>query len=140
MKKYKVIRDYDVLTKGDIFELTPNNTYVCRVEESDNDCTYKSTITVSLLYMAKAMKEGSVIELDPQDTTNYKRLYEKYKTSWDNTFDYLTKLAEEYQKDIDHTLGQYANDEIDECQKIERTTVYANLRKQCNLTLNKLKA
>lgn len=140
MKKYKVIRDYDALSKGDIFELTPDNTYVCHVEEENDGCTYRSTITVSLLYMAKAMKEGYVIELDPEDTTNYKRLYEKYKASWDRTHDYLNKLADGYQNDINQTLAKYANNEIDECQKIERTTVYANLCKQCELTLNKLKA
>lgn len=140
MKKYKVIKDYDVLTKGDIFELTENNTYVSKAERSDNDCVYQSTITVSLLYMADAIADGCVIELNPEDTTNYKKLYLSYAKNWKELYQYLVDMRDQYQEDIDSVLTMFTNGEVEECQKLERTTVLANLRKQCELTLEKMKA
>lgn len=139
MKKYKVVKDFDILTKGDIFELTEENKYVCNVKESSDGFSYNSTVTISPLYMAKAMKEGYVIELDPQDTTNYKRLYEIYKNSWDKTFNALQKWGADYQADIENAVKEYNAGNMPECQKLETTTVLANLIKQIEDVKAKMK-
>lgn len=139
MKKYKVVKDSDVLTRGDIFTLTNDNHYTCYNNSSSNGYTYNTSITVGQLYMAKAISDGVVIELDPTDTTNYKQLYLKYKAAWDNTNDAIIKLRSKYQQDIDDVLNDFGDGKIAECQKVEATTVLVNLLKQLDDLQNKLK-
>lgn len=139
MKKYKVVKDFDILTKGDVFTLNDDRSYTCTVKESANSFTYSSTITVSPLYMAKAIHEGNVIELNPEDTTNYKKLYTTYKASWDNTMLMLNKLLVGYNQDLNEVIAEFNAGKLAECLKLEKTTVLANLIRQVEDIKSKMK-
>lgn len=126
--KYKVIKDFGIAEKGDIFvnsEETPN---YFSMEVSEND-TYKNMGMTEDLIEAYA-KQGYLIRVEEVQSAD----------KIDEVVAHINELMEAYANDRAEVEEKYANQEIPTCVKVEAETVYYNLTKALTEIKNKLTA
>lgn len=121
-KTLKVIKPFFVMEEGDTFELTDNNSYISKYEEScevgnDNNesmsSSYKSEYEIGSDF-AKQLIEGGYLA---EDTSK----------EFVNVFDEIAKLHELYVDDLTNLDVEYANQPA--CLKVEKETVLGNMIK-----------
>lgn len=118
--KFKVVKEFDSLRKGDILESSNENPDVFVFEEETED-KYRY-ISYSENILDALEDEGYVIELDDDDDEEDLNVICK-------AIDEIDQLLEQYDKDNETITEKFANNEIPYCAKVEADTVHFNLTK-----------
>ena len=126
--KYKVIKDFGIAEKGDIFVNSEEMPNYFSMEVSEND-TYKNMGMTEDLIEAYA-KQGYLIKIEEV------RSLDKI----DEVVAYINELMEAYANDHAEVEEKYVNQEIPTCVKVEAETVYYNLTKVLTEIKNRLTA
>lgn len=126
--KYKVIKDFGIAEKGDIFVNSEEMPNYFSMEVSEND-TYKNMGMTEDLIEAYT-KQGYLIKIEEVQSTD----------KIDEVVAYINELMEAYANDHAEVEEKYANQEIPTCVKVEAETVYYNLTKVLTEIKNRLTA
>ena len=118
--KFKVVKEFDSLRKGDILESSNENPDVFVFEEETED-KYRY-ISYSENILDALEDEGYVIKLDDDDDEEDLNVICK-------AIDEIDQLLEQYDKDNKTITEKFANNEIPYCAKVEADTVHFNLTK-----------
>ena len=118
--KFKVVKEFDSLRKGDILESSNENPDVFVFEEETED-KYRY-ISYSENILDALEDEGYVIELDDDDDEEDLNVICK-------AIDEIDQLLEQYNEDNETITEKFANNEIPYCAKVEADTVHFNLTK-----------
>lgn len=118
--KFKVVKEFDSLRKGDILESSNENPDVFVFEEETED-KYRY-ISYSENILDALEDEGYVIELDDDDDEEDLNVICK-------AIDEIDQLLEQYDEDNKTITEKFANNEIPYCAKVEADTVHFNLTK-----------
>ena len=118
--KFKVVKEFDSLRKGDILESSNENPDVFVFEEETED-KYRY-ISYSENILDALEDEGYVIELDDDDDEEDLNVICK-------AIDEIDQLLEQYDEDNETITEKFANNEIPYCAKVEADTVHFNLTK-----------
>lgn len=121
-KTLEVIKAFDVLDEGDIFELTADGKYyVCEYEEENNAfegisdfrSTYSTSYKISAEYAKLLVTTGILKEVKEEESSDFV-----------NVFDEIDRLLNEYNQDL-----KTIDDKLPTVLKVEKTTVLENLIK-----------
>ena len=122
--KYKVVKDFGSLIKGDILEQR-GDVYV--LEERINIDGYTSYRYAEFDKEAldEEVNSGRIITIEDELTDDYaKRL--------NDTIDLLNELDKKYYEDYNKLMEEYEKGDVPTCLKVEAETVYENLGKLVN--------
>lgn len=117
--KYKVVKEFSILEKGDILEdVKKNGINTIRIDKVDNNNKHVSVI-YDEDYIQYLLEIGNIVEV----------------TETSNAIDLINNLLEMYEDNIEEVEEKASRGEIQPCVKLEAETVYYNLNK----VLNKIK-
>lgn len=117
--KYKVVKEFSILEKGDILEdVKENGINTIRIDKIDNNNKHLSVI-YDEDYIQYLLEIGNIVEV----------------TETSNAIDLINNLLEMYEDNIEEVEEKASRGEIQPCVKLEAETVYYNLNK----VLNKIK-
>ena len=120
-KTLEVIKPFDILDEGDVFELTADGKYyVCEYNEENNafegisdfSSTYSTSYKISVEY-AKLLISAGILKATEEENAAFV-----------NVFDEIDRLLNEYTKDLNNIDGKMPT-----VLKVEKTTVLENLIK-----------
>ena len=120
-KTLEVIKPFDILDEGDVFELTADGKYyVCEYNEENNafegisdfSSTYSTSYKISVEY-AKLLISAGILKATEEENAAFV-----------NVFDEIDRLLNEYTKDLNNI-----DDKMPTVLKVEKTTVLENLIK-----------
>lgn len=120
-KTLEVIKPFDILDEGDVFELTADGKYyVCEYNEENNafegisdfSSTYSTSYKISVEY-AKLLISAGILKATEEENAAFV-----------NVFDEIDRLLNEYTKDLNNV-----DDKMPTVLKVEKTTVLENLIK-----------
>lgn len=120
-KTLEVIKPFDILDEGDVFELTADGKYyVCEYNEENNafegisdfSSTYSISYKISVEY-AKLLISAGILKATEEENAAFV-----------NVFDEIDRLLNEYTKDLNNIDGKMPT-----VLKVEKTTVLENLIK-----------
>lgn len=128
MNKFKVIKDFGSVLKGDTFTYDDNSElYICDVR-GDN---FSRFMAIDANTLKAFLDKGFVMEVnakkDKCDCTKVK-----------DCVKFIDDLLEQYESDLKTTLDKFNKGEIQPCVKVEAETVYYNLTKVLNAIKDKL--
>ena len=128
MNKFKVIKDFGSVLKGDTFTYDDNSElYICDVR-GDN---FSRFMAIDANTLKAFLNKGFVMEVnakkDKCDCTKVK-----------DCVKFIDDLLEQYESDLKATLDKFNKGEIQPCVKVEAETVYYNLTKVLNAIKDKL--
>lgn len=130
--KYKVIKEFGCLKKGDILENSVEEPEIFTFEE-ENDNKYRY-FSISDDLLNEYIEDEYVIEI--ADTEEENDDEESYADHLENlickTVDEIDKLLESYEKDKEEAKTKYEAKQISTHDMVEAETVYANLEKVLN--------
>lgn len=124
-KTLEVIKAFDVLDEGDVFELTEDGKYyVCGYEEENNafegisnlSSTYSTSYKISVEYANLLVATGILREVKEEESSDFV-----------NVFDEIDRLLAQYNQDL-----KTIDDKMPTVLKVEKTTVLENLIKVLN--------
>lgn len=130
--KYKVIKDFDSLKKGDMLvRSTEEPSIFYFEEETDNSykfVSYNDTIIQDLL------ENGYVVDIEDEDDCS------DSENKIDKVIAEIDSLLEKYKQNNEEITEKVANSELPLCAKVEADTVHGNLTKVLNHIKNMLKS
>lgn len=126
--KYKVVKEFDSLKKGDILENSTEDPEIFSFEE-ETDTKYKYvSYSKSIIDDLVASKYLTLIEVNDEDEND-----EDYEDLLENkicaVIDEIDNLLEQYQKDNETVHSKFGNNELPYCAVVEADTVHKNLEK-----------
>lgn len=124
--KYKVVKEFDSLKKGDILENSIEDPEIFSFEEeTDTKYRYISFNKEAIDHLVDD-KFLTLIEVEDEDITCYSDYLENKIC---NTIDEIDKLIEQYNKDNESAHSKFENNEVPYCAVVEADTVHKNLIK-----------
>lgn len=127
--KYKVIKEFDSLKKGNVLENVEDPEIYSFEEETEN--TYKY-VSYSEDIIKDLEDKGYLLPLeetvDKDNCTYCQELEDKICS----VIDEIDSLLKQYQKDNEDVSEKFANGELPYCAKVEADTVHTNLTKVLN--------
>lgn len=127
--KYKVIKEFDSLKKGNVLENVEDPEIYSFEEETEN--TYKY-VSYSEDIIKDLENKGYLLLIEEtvnEDNCNYCQELENKICS---VVDEIDDLLKQYQKDNEEVSEKFANGELPYCAKVEADTVHTNLTKVLN--------
>lgn len=125
--KYKVVKEFDSLKKGDILENSNEDPEIFFFEE-ETDTKYKY-ISYGKFIIDDLVADKYLTLIEEEDECTYCQDLEDKICS---TIDEIDSLLEQYQKDNNEVSEKFANGELPYCAKVEADTVHTNLTKVLN--------
>lgn len=125
--KYKVVKEFGSLKKGDILENSEDPQFFTLEEESDNVYRYISLSDTTVEAYVKDDYLAEVIE-DDED--------EELLNIISEAVDQIDEMIKQYDEDNALVTDKFSKNEIPYCAKVEADTVHYNLKK----ALNKIKS
>lgn len=124
--KYKVIKEFDSLKKGDILENSKEDPEIFSFEE-ETDTKYKY-VSYNKTIIDDLVKDKylTLIEVEDEQETDYSDYLEDKICS---TIDEIDKLLEQYKNDNESVHAKFADNEVPYCAVVEADTVHSNLSK-----------
>lgn len=128
MNKFKVIKDFGSVLKGDTFTYDDNSElYICDVR-GDN---FSRFMAIDENTLKAFLNKGFVMEVNAKkDKCDCIKVKDCVK--------FIDDLLEQYESDLKATLDKFNKGEIQPCVKVEAETVYYNLTKVLNAIKDKL--
>ena len=137
MERYKVIEEFGIAQKGDVFDkvqLDDEVVYVMEREEELNDGDLKA-----MSYSGMTLDEDT---MEKRIEMNQVKVIEDTEDEADDTLvkveEYIDSLVEQYETDHKVMLESFEKGEIQPCVKVEAETVYFNLIKVLNAIKDKI--
>lgn len=127
--KYKVIKEFDSLKKGNILENNEDPEIFSFEEETENSYKY---VSYSEDIIKDLVKKDYLLELEAEKEEDECAYWQDLENRICSTIDEIDALLEQYQKDNDEVSERFANGELPYCAKVEADTVYTNLTKVLN--------
>lgn len=127
--KYKVIKEFDSLKKGNVLENVEDPEIYSFEEETEN--TYKY-VSYSEDIIKDLEDKGYLLPLEEivsEDNCTYCQELEDKICS---VVDEIDSLLKQYQEDNEDVSEKFANGELPYCAKVEADTVHTNLTKVLN--------
>lgn len=127
--KYKVVKEFGSLKKGDILENSVEEPQIFVFEEeTDNKYRY---VSLSDDLVDIYAEDGYLIELTETVRDDDEELIDTIAKAVDQ----IDNMIKQYDEDNESVTEKFANNEIPYCAKVEADTVHYNLKK----ALNKIK-
>ena len=125
--KYKVVKEFDSLKKGDILENSKEDPEIFSFEE-ETDTKYKYvSYSKSIIDDLVAGKYLTLIE--DEDECGYECICDCLKDKICLAIDEIDNLLEQYEVDNKTVHEKFADNEIPYCAVVEADTVHKNLEK-----------
>ena len=118
--KYKVVKEFDSLKKGDILENDLKDVDIFSFEE-ETETTYKY-ISYSTDIIENLVEQGYLVEVEEEEENTPIDVINK-------AIDEIERLIVQYKKDNEEVTEKVANNELPYCVKVEADTVHSNLTK-----------
>lgn len=129
--KYKVIKEFGCLKKGDILENSVEEPEIFTFEE-ENDNKYRY-FSISDDLLNEYIEDEYVIEITDTEEDDDEEFYaDRLESLICKTVDEIDKLLESYEKDKEEAKTKYEAKQISTHDMVEAETVYANLEKVLN--------
>lgn len=126
--KYKVIKEFDSLKKGNVLENNEDPEIFSFEEETENSYKY---VSYSEDIIKDLVKKGYLLELETEEEDEF-TYCQDLENRICSTIDEIDSLLEQYQKDNDEVSEKFASGELPYCAKVEADTVHTNLTKVLN--------
>lgn len=122
--KYKVVKEFDSLKKGDILENSTEEPEIFAFEE-ETDTKYKY-ISYGKFIIDDLVKEGylTLIEVLDEDSN-----LEELENKICSVVDEIDRLLDAYEKDNDEVHSKFEENKLPYCAVVEADTVHKNLSK-----------
>ena len=127
--KYKVIKEFDSLKKGNVLENNEDPEIFSFEEETENSYKY---VSYSEDIIKDLVKKSYLLELETEKEEDECTYCQDLENRICSTIDEIDSLLEQYQKDNDEVSEKFANGELPYCAKVEADTVHTNLTKVLN--------
>lgn len=125
--KYKVIKEFDSLKKGDILENSKEDPEIFSFEE-ETDTKYKYvSYSKSIIDDLVAGKYLTLIEVE--DECDCECICDSLRDKICSAIDEIDSLLEQYEADNKTVHEKFADNEIPYCAVVEADTVHKNLEK-----------
>ena len=125
--KYKVVKEFDSLKKGDILENTKEDPEIFSFEE-ETDTKYKYvSYSKSIIDDLVAGKYLTLIEVE--DECDCECIWDCLRDKICSAIDEIDSLLEQYEVDNKTVHEKFADNEIPYCAVVEADTVHKNLEK-----------
>lgn len=121
--KFKVVKEFNSLSKGNILENSVENPEIFVFEEETED-KYKC-ISFNEDFIWELVDEGYLVEVEDDDEDNTEDIIDKAVTLID-------ELIKQYDTDNETVTEKFINNEVPYCAKLEADTVHFNLTKVLN--------
>lgn len=122
MKTYKVIKDFESLQKGDVFNELENGNFELVKEVTSDTVYYKYTMHVDRTTIETLYEGGYLIdESAKQDSACCDKLTE--------LSNYIDDMIKTYDEDYDSLMSEYEAGNVQPCVRVEAETVHYNLVK-----------
>lgn len=159
LKSYKVLEDYEMLTKDLVLNENGDGAYTAETSEKTNGITYVMKIKVDQNYMDSMIANDIVVQVDrfgTPITNTVNSLFESVTKAEENTkwltksfndlnikyqdyVKFLYKMKEAYEQDRLDAIETYTDGNLAVNEYKQAVTVFDNLLKFINVSLNKLK-
>lgn len=124
--KYKVVKDFDSLKKGDVLTNSSEDPEIFSFEE-ETDNTYKYvSYNKTIIDELVKNKYLTLIEVEDEQVSDYSDYLEDKICS---TIDEIDRLLEQYERDNETVHDKFGNNEVPYCAVVEADTVHKNLSK-----------
>ena len=122
--KYKVVKEFDSLKKGDILENNTEEPEIFAFEE-ETDTKYKY-VSYSKSIIEDLVKAGylTLIEVLDEDSD-----LEELENKICSVVDEIDRLLDAYEKDNDEVHSKFGENKLPYCAVVEADTVHKNLSK-----------
>lgn len=125
--KYKVVKEFDSLKKGDILENSKEDPEIFSFEE-ETDTKYKYvSYSKSIIDDLVAGKYLTLIEVE--DECDCECICDSLRDKICSAIDEIDSLLEQYEADNKTVHEKFADNEIPYCAVVEADTVHKNLEK-----------
>lgn len=127
--KYKVIKEFDSLKKGNVLENVEDPNIYSFEEETENTYKYVSYSEDII----KDLEDKGYLLLIEEDTDEDSCTYcQELEDKICSVVDEIDNLLKQYQEDNEEVSEKFANGELPYCAKVEADTVHTNLTKVLN--------
>ena len=127
--KYKVIKEFDSLKKGNVLENVEDPEIYSFEEETEN--TYKY-VSYSEDIINDLEDKGYLLPLEENVDEDNCTYCQELEDKICSVIDEIDSLLKQYQKDNEDVSEKFANGELPYCAKVEADTVHTNLTKVLN--------
>lgn len=127
--KYKVIKEFDSLKKGNVLENVEDPEIYSFEEETEN--TYKY-VSYSEDIIKDLEDKGYLLPLEENVDEDNCTYCQELEDKICSVVDEIDSLLKQYQKDNEDVSEKFANGELPYCAKVEADTVHTNLTKVLN--------
>lgn len=127
--KYKVIKEFDSLKKGNVLENVEDPEIYSFEEETEN--TYKY-VSYSEDIIKDLEDKGYLSPLEENVDEDNCTYCQELEDKICSVIDEIDSLLKQYQKDNEDVSEKFANGELPYCAKVEADTVHTNLTKVLN--------
>lgn len=127
--KYKVVKEFDSLKKGNILENSKEDPEIFSFEEETDTkykyVSYNKTIIDDLV----KNKYLTLIEVEDEDENEGTCYCDYLEDKICSTIDEIDKLLKQYKEDNDTVHAKFGDNELPYCAVVEADTVHNNLSK-----------
>lgn len=127
--KYKVIKEFDSLKKGNVLENMEDPEIYSFEEETEN--TYKY-VSYSEDIIKDLENKGYLLLVEENTNEDSCTYCQELEDKICSVVDEIDSLLKQYQKDNEDVSEKFANGELPYCAKVEADTVHTNLTKVLN--------
>lgn len=127
--KYKVIKEFDSLKKGNVLENVEDLEIYSFEEETEN--TYKY-VSYSEDIIKDLEDKGYLLPIEENVNEDNCTYCQELEDKICSVVDEIDNLLKQYQKDNEEVSEKFANGELPYCAKVEADTVHTNLTKVLN--------
>lgn len=127
--KYKVIKEFDSLKKGNVLENVEDPEIYSFEEETEN--TYKY-VSYSEDIIKDLEDKGYLLPIEENVNEDNCTYCQELEDKICSVVDEIDNLLKQYQKDNEEVSEKFANGELPYCAKVEADTVHTNLTKVLN--------
>lgn len=125
--KYKVVKEFDSLKKGDILENSIEDPEIFSFEE-ETDTKYKY-VSYNKTIIDDLTESEYLTLIEDEDESDCKCICDSLKDKICSTIDEIDRLLDQYEADNETVHEKFANNEIPYCAVVEADTVHNNLKK-----------
>lgn len=125
--KYKVVKEFDSLKKGDILENSKEDPEIFSFEE-ETDTKYKY-VSYNKSIIDDLVANGYLTLIEIKDEYDCERICDCLRDKICSAIDEIDSLLEQYEADNKTVHEKFADNEIPYCAVVEADTVHKNLEK-----------
>ena len=125
--KYKVVKEFDSLKKGDILENSKEDPEIFFFEE-ETDTKYKY-ISYGKSIIDDLVANGYLTLIEVEDECDCECICDSLRDKICSAIDEIDSLLEQYEADNKTVHEKFADNEIPYCAVVEADTVHKNLEK-----------